>query len=907
MGNLIFTSPFLLAGLLALPVLWWVLRALPPTPRRVSFGGFFFLKDVENRRETPARTPWWILVIRLAAIASLILGLSGPVINASTELDGKDPLLMIVDDSWPAASRWRERQENLEQMGSSPGAAARPTFLLTTAGDPRLYAPGTLAQSVRQLKSLTPKAALPNRNDVLSLMEEISVKIDDIVWVSDGVIGRKGVDREFLRKLEKAGKLTVIRPSGQSVLSIRNFESRRDSMVATIERIGTTIREGTLIAAGADGRQLAQIPFQFADGENRVEVEFSLPLLLRNDVRRLTISGIRSAGSTWLVDSRNQRVRVGLVTESSGGLMAGGFYLEQALAERAVIVRGELDNLVSEDVSMLILDDIGVIRPSIEQDLIEWLRLGGTLVRFAGPATANAATATETSRAMTFPVALRGNDRTLGGTLSWSEPQHIAAFPSNSPFAGIDISAPVTVLRQVLTRATTEPGYEVWATLEDGTPLVTARKIESGVIILFHVTATPGWSDLPLSGAFPQMLDTITEQAAKVPVPASEEALAPWRLLDGFGQLTDPGTQSAVATPEELASGEASPGLYGSASSALSVNTYTENAPTLDPLGVSLLPPNAAIRGLEGATTRALGPPLILIALILIAIDALELLARHRREMTHSAAILLVGFMSFSHLPGAFAQSTVDLRPDLDPNAIASALSVRFAYVETGDPGTDRLVRSGLAGLTREATRRSALEPAPPVGVDIERDDLSVYPLIYWAIHPGMTLPSDGALSQLETFMGDGGMLVIDTMDGERQAGALETPEGALLRRILLRMNIPPLEPLPADHILKKSFYRLDDLEGRNGGGPVWVEAPTALRETTDGVPSLIIGGRDWASAWATDADGRALRTPGQGGELRREYAYRSGINMAMVALTGNYKQDQVHVQELLDSLGAPQ
>ena len=149
-------------------------------------------------------------------------------------------------------------------------------------------------------------------------------------------------------------------------------------------------------------------------------------------------------------------------------------------------------------------------------------------------------------------------------------------------------------------------------------------------------------------------------------------------------------------------------------------------------------------------------------------------------------------------------------------------------------------------------------------------------------------------------------MLIIDTQDGERQTPGGNTPAGQQLKTVLQRMDIPPLEPLSAGHILTKSFFRLEDLHGRNSGGTVWVEAQVALRETTDSVPSLIIAGRDWAAAWAVDDGGRPLRPAGPGGNSRREYAFRTGINIAMVALTGNYKSDQVHVQDLLDQMGAP-
>jgi hypothetical protein len=82
---------------------------------------------------------------------------------------------------------------------------------------------------------------------------------------------------------------------------------------------------------------------------------------------------------------------------------------------------------------------------------------------------------------------------------------------------------------------------------------------------------------------------------------------------------------------------------------------------------------------------------------------------------------------------------------------------------------------------------------------------------------------------------------------------------------------------------------------------PVWVQAAGAAN---DGVTSLIIGGRDWAGAWATDGLGQPLRPMTRGGERAREFAYRAGINIVMVAYTGNYKSDQVHTPILLERLG---
>jgi len=77
------------------------------------------------------------------------------------------------------------------------------------------------------------------------------------------------------------------------------------------------------------------------------------------------------------------------------------------------------------------------------------------------------------------------------------------------------------------------------------------------------------------------------------------------------------------------------------------------------------------------------------------------------------------------------------------------------------------------------------------------------------------------------------------------------------------------------------------------------------FRNLNDGVTPVIIGGNDWAAAWAVESGGNYMFRVGRGytGERQREIAFRFGVNLLMHVLTGNYKSDQVHVPALLDRL----
>ncbi len=233
----------------------------------------------------------------------------------------------------------------------------------------------------------------------------------------------------------------------------------------------------------------------------------------------------------------------------------------------------------------------------------------------------------------------------------------------------------------------------------------------------------------------------------------------------------------------------------------------------------------------------------------------------------------------------------------------------------TGDASLDALAEAGLRGLSQTLFRRTSVEPADPVAVDLETDELAFYPFLYWPVTETQPLPSDEAYDRLNRYLQTGGMILFDTRDANLAGFGSATPAGRRLQQIAAPLDIPPLEPVPPDHVLTRSFYLLQDFPGRHAGREVWVEAAPEDAELVDGMPfrnlndnvtPVVIGGNDWAAAWAVDERGMSLYPVGRGyaGERQREIAERFGVNLIMHVLTGNYKSDQVHVPALLDRLG---
>ena len=215
--------------------------------------------------------------------------------------------------------------------------------------------------------------------------------------------------------------------------------------------------------------------------------------------------------------------------------------------------------------------------------------------------------------------------------------------------------------------------------------------------------------------------------------------------------------------------------------------------------------------------------------------------------------------------------------------------------------------------MTRYVAARTALEPGEPIGLDVSQDELSFYPLIYWPISTEAEVPDADTMARVDAFMKQGGSILFDTRDqiSGPLGGTSGSPEARRLQLILSGLDIPPLEPVPPDHVLTKAFYLLGSFPGRYAGGDLWVEAigedeSEAGRPARagDGVSSILITSNDMAGAWAVDASLQPMFQTIPPDPLQREMSFRSGVNLVMYAMTGNYKADQVHIPALLERLG---
>ena len=926
MGALAFTTPLILTALIALPLIWWLLRLTPPRPEKEVFPPFRILLALGKREETPATTPWWLLLLRLVLAGLIIIALAGPLLNPNAAtLSSSGPLAIVFDNSWASAPAFDRRRATAEFLIEEARDKDLPVSLVFTADETHNATFGSASDALTRLAASVPRPLPAVRGSVIPALNAAftDAKPSTLAFITDGVAAAQ--DQPFIEGLAALGAsdFRVIGRDNPDAVALTAAANTSDQMSVTAARLDPA-GEQTLTVSARDmqGHILANTNIVFKPGDRSAEGMIDAPFELRNDFARLTIDGYETSGAVRLLDDSFKRRSVGLISGEVGDrsqpLLSPLYYITRALSPYANLSQPESNDLatsipamIQTGPSLIMLADIGRMPKAAEQALQQWIERGGTLVRFAGPRLATAP-----ADDPLIPVTLRQGERALGGSMSWASPQPLDAYPETSPFYGLKAPEGVLVNRQVLAEPSSELQAMTWANLRDGTPLVTAKKLGNGRIVLFHVSAESSWSNLPLSGDFVEMLRRIVQissTAAQATTTAEGKMVLPhFRMLTAKGKMT---TEKGLAKPIEAigqtrVSFANPPGLYGSEDGFQALNLVNSQ----DALAPIRLPDNLAYTesGFIGDGSMSLKPWLLTAAVLLALADTFAMLllgGAFTRRLGATAAAAMVAF-GLAGIAPDHARAD-DSRPG-DEQLMARLDKTHLGYVITGEAEVDRISERGLAGLTDYLYYRTTLEPGDPVGVDIAKDELSVFPILYWPISATASMPSEQTISRIDAYMRAGGTVLFDTRDqfSSISATGSVSPNTERLRAILANIDIPPLESVPSDHVLTKSFYLLKAYPGRYSGSPLWVEASTSKADPSrparagDGVSPIMITGNDFAGAWAVDDAGAPLLPRIPPDENQREMAYRTGVNIMMYMLTGNYKADQVHVPALLERLG---
>jgi Domain of unknown function (DUF4159)/Aerotolerance regulator N-terminal len=907
MDNLSFITPLALWGLLALPVIWWLLRFIPPKPQFIKFPPLRILLGLQSEETTPDKTPWWLLLLRLALAALFIFAVAHPLFNKnplSTPTSG--PLLMIVDDGWAAANTWSKRQDALVNILEEARNANRPVTLALTTPQAQTLASKSASEVSSAVRALQPQALTTDRIALLAQLKKQNLKFSSVTWLSDGIdSGSAQQFSEGLSSLFSNPVTALTLDNSNQVFALARPSIDGADIKVTALRSANAAPATTVQAIAGNGRVLAEVPVIF-NNNNSATAKIALPIELRNEIQSLIISTEKHAGARQILDDLWRRktvaVQTGTAQEDAQPLLSPLTYVTKALEPYSELrtpndtteLKAELD----AGLSMLVLADIGKLQDDAHDAIASWVEKGGVLLRFAGPRLAASADDL-------VPAKLREGDRNLGSALSWETPQAIQNFSDKSPFAGLNVDSRITVSRQVLAEPDIDLAAKTWVSLTDGTPLVTANRKGKGLIVLFHTSANADWSNLALSGTFVEMLQRVVDLA---PAAGSNKqakdkdetitSFAPQLILSGTGDLIPANANLAAIPANKFES--ATPTAQSPA--GLYINRSQSRAINLDLKESDLTPiTTLTLQKVQPPETPDFAPYLFMLAAILFLLDtAAALFLNGGFQLKNRAQIAATVGMMFCSAT-LFHPQTAKAE---EPTSLLASLETHLAFVKTGNDEIDQTSAQGLKGLGFVISDRTSAVLGEPEAVNIETDNLEFYPLLYWPVTEQAQAPGEAALARIDRFMKNGGTIFFDLRDSTIEFGGASATSDAL-KRILAKLDIPSLEPVPENHVLTRSFYLLKAFPGRFADGALWVETQNAdTTSSSDGVSGIIIGSNDYAAAWALDDRGQPLNAIVSGDDRQREMAFRVGVNIVMYALTGNYKTDQVHIPALLERLG---
>ncbi len=213
-----------------------------------------------------------------------------------------------------------------------------------------------------------------------------------------------------------------------------------------------------------------------------------------------------------------------------------------------------------------------------------------------------------------------------------------------------------------------------------------------------------------------------------------------------------------------------------------------------------------------------------------------------------------------------------------------------FAQLEYRGGNWDPRPRAGRV-LVWELVKRTSVEAGlSPVSVRTGDPEIFNYPFIYMAGDRGFEPFNAGERENLKRYLEFGGTLLVDDSAGKPGYGF----DKCLRQEFTAMFPGKKFDRIPDEHTVYRSFYLVNRQGGRR------IVNPYLEGLELEGRTAVIYSQNDLGGAWERDGLGNWEYEVFPGGEPQRIMSFRLGINIILYALTGDYKQDQVHLPFIL-------
>ena len=357
-----FGLPAVLWGLLALPVIWWLLRLTPPKPRTEVFPPLRILARVLRKEETPHQSPWWLTLLRLLMAALIVAALAEPVWNPREKLpSGGSALALVVDNGWASARDWDLRVAAAERLIADARSTGAPVVLAFTAEKPNSeIGPFDAAAALDKLNAAEPR---PVPVDRPAIYARVAAALETLPGASVAVLAdglaAEGDEAAFAALLgNDPASVFWATPDRLDLIGLTAAENEVDGFSLTAVRPpgDPAPRQATAGAFDDKGRRIADAVISFGPGETAGTGRLTVPFELRNDFASIAIDGEPQAAAVRVLDENAKRRRVGLLSQAEADqaqpLLSPLYYIRRALQPFADLVEPSSTDLAEMATSL---------------------------------------------------------------------------------------------------------------------------------------------------------------------------------------------------------------------------------------------------------------------------------------------------------------------------------------------------------------------------------------------------------------------------------------------------------------------------------------------------------------------------------------------------------------------------
>ncbi len=844
-----FAAPWAFAALLALPLLWWLLRLTPPRPKRVLFGAFPLLKNLQTTQQITARAPWWLWLLRLILAATIITAAAHLQYNAPTDQADADntALILVTDNSAAAAANWPWLQSQTQRVLADAAQNNRAVLWLTTTGKNK-YGLQLASTVAAQIATAQPSPWPANLTELTDQLANNAIAPDaEIIWLNSGAY--PDFPSELTDALANYSKLTVLQAPAQ-LAWLSNWQNH----AVTVERFNQNPQAGQLNWLDAQGHLLSSQSFDWPAAQTRLTIPANFPADKSHLIHAVQLAGQSHAGAMWLLDPPGLPPS-GIVkpsaTHYSTPLLNPIYYLNNALQTLGAKPQiDELAVLLNQHLPIIMLPDI-VLDATQQNAVHTYIAQGGLLIRWLGPATLPALDDT------LYPIPFLRQLRNSNSLTEHADILTAQAWPAHSALQAVPLPGDLTFAK-VMDLLPANPNVTVLGSLQNQTPWLASQKIGKGQLIAIYTSATPEWSNLPITPLMPNLIAALLQQADIDQIttePINRSDFVMQQMVNAFGQIVKPTSPALILNNDtNIITPATPPGKYQNNTATRFLNLGA-NWQGLMPFDHWPANTQFDYRTTPPASQDYSGY-LWLAALCLLLIDSYVTLSMRGLlpRWPHGKSLAALGLLLILWAPQAHAADEMGL-----------------GYL--GPP--QQPLQQALTTLQQNLNTRTTATFSAPIAVEPNTADLALFPVLFW--QPTTSALAPNAAPAMQNYLSKGGMLVIFAGDDAQN-----------LATITKNLQLPALQTLPANHVLWHSFYLLQ--AGAWLTQPIWLDQIAVNHESQ--IASVIILPADLLDKMADPAN------------TDRETAVRLFINVMIYALTGDYKSDQVHLPYILERLG---